>query len=244
MNSFPWAYTWDDHDFCGNSSASASAGKNSAIQVFRQCIPHYAWAGGSGTTDPVYQTWRIGRVNFMMLDTMSGRITGTQVIDSTQQTWLVNQVSAGKTAGCKLHLIISSITVPGSSGSGWDAFTVNRAAMLDALYDAGLNTEKIVFMSGDAHMLAYHDGTTTYGTAGKEIYAQSVCCAPLHQVGSIKGGDWAYTREPAGTFPDNDGQYAVLNITDAGGGSFSASVDLKSVSPFTGAVTTRLTQAL
>merc|ERR1712032_82851 len=74
----------------------------------------------------------------------------------------------------------------------------------------------VIAIAGDAHMLAFDDGTNTdYSDAGLGQGFPLVHAAPLHNYGSAKGGP--YSDGCYGYLLNNNEQYATMEVTDTGG---------------------------
>jgi hypothetical protein len=84
------AYIWDDHDFSGNDTDSTAAGKTNARLAYQEYIPHYPLARGSGDV-PIYQSFTIGRIHFIMTDLRSTRRQGSVIWDATQKQWFKDE---------------------------------------------------------------------------------------------------------------------------------------------------------
>src|SRR5690606_1714476 len=49
FRNLPFAYVWDDHDYCGNDSDGPNAdGAASAPQAYREYVPHYEFPQRTG----------------------------------------------------------------------------------------------------------------------------------------------------------------------------------------------------
>src|SRR5690606_8494463 len=93
----PVAYMWDDHDWAPNDGDGSHVGRPAALATYREVVPHYPipFAGDPDDT-PVGQTFVVGRVRFVLLDTRSesdfyGQSAGNGImIGQTQLDWLLD----------------------------------------------------------------------------------------------------------------------------------------------------------
>ena len=68
----PFVYIWDDHDFGGNNSNRKASSHEAARLTYEEYVPHYPLASGDGDV-PIYQTFSVGRVKFVLTDLRSER---------------------------------------------------------------------------------------------------------------------------------------------------------------------------
>ncbi|ADB50175.1 LamG-like jellyroll fold domain-containing protein [Conexibacter woesei] len=212
MRAMPVVHVWDDHDSTGEAGGTATA----AAQVYREREPHYALA------DPVaiHQTWTCGRVRFVVLDCRSQRDPladpdddQKSALGAAQRVWLDGVM---RTATEPVIVVISS--VPWNDprrldGDAWGRYSTERAALIASWRAAGV-LDRILMVSGDAHMLAADDGTNSPGGI------PAVQAAPLgHHSGSRKGGTFS-----EGTHLGS-AQYGLLTVTDNGGETISVTFD-------------------
>lgn len=69
----PFVYMWDDHDYGGNNSNKKSSSHEAARKAYSEYVPHYPLAAGSGGDQPIYQSFVVGRVKFILTDLRSER---------------------------------------------------------------------------------------------------------------------------------------------------------------------------
>ena len=160
----PIAYTWDDHDYGPNNSDRTSPSRLAALSSYRRFVPHYPLVDGDQA--PICQTFVIGRVRFVMTDARSARSpeslpeTERTMLGGDQLAWLEQQLETARSA----PLVVLVNTVPWitkrkeSTGDGWARYARERRHIADLIVRFGL-TERLVMLSGDAHMLALDDGT-------------------------------------------------------------------------------------
>lgn len=70
--SLPFVYIWDDHDFGGNNSDRKVSSHEAARLTYQEYVPHYPLATGEGDF-PIYQSFSVGRVKFVLTDLRSLR---------------------------------------------------------------------------------------------------------------------------------------------------------------------------
>jgi alkaline phosphatase D len=215
--SVPIAYTWDDHDFGGNSSDSASAARPAATAVYRQVVPHYPLSddGRFG----IHQAFTIGRVRVILTDSRSQRTSNRRppqartMLGAAQVQWLKQELSAA--AGAPLVIWVNTvpwIAAPGSGSDNWGSYAREREEIANHIERVGL-ASRLLMLSGDAHMVALDDGThSNYATrspAGSRGFVV-MHAAPLDRRTSVKGGP--YSHGVSG----RRGQFGLVDIVDDG----------------------------
>jgi alkaline phosphatase D len=216
----PVAYVWDDHDYCGNDSYGASAGRTNARRAYREYVPHYPLAAGSGDV-PIYQAFTVGRVRFILSDLRSERAS-PNMMSTTQKTWFKNQCLAARDN----NLIIAWVTgvsFGGNQADNWGGFQAERTELSNFFRDN--NIRNLFILSGDAHMVAIDNGTNhDFSTGANNPYDYPVFqAAAVNNNGSTKGG----TYSEGGTFPNpnlSTGQYGLVQVTDGGGSTITGQV--------------------
>ena len=212
------AYVWDDHDFGANNSARSSPSRAAALAAYRRFVPHYPLTGGPDA--PIHQSFDIGRVRVLMLDVRSQRVhtflnrPERTMLGHDQLSWLERELDAA--ANAALVILVNPVPWIGRPGRfirhGWSAFPEERARVADAVVRAGL-TDRLLMLSGDAHMLALDDGThSQYSTRADAPRRGFVVAhaAPLDREASRKGGP--YSHGPV----LGNGQFGVLDVQDDG----------------------------
>jgi len=207
----PMAYMWDDHDFGPNDSDANSPSKAASRQAYRDYIPHYSLAAGPGNA-PIYQSFVIGRIKFILTDLRSEKIIGGTAMGSAQKTWFKNELLAAKNnkqfvVWHSTYPYIQSSTNPDSDG--WGNHGEERNEIANYMKSIGLS--KILITAGDAHMLAIDNGTNSdYATGGGGTKAVVFHAAALDNGGSIKGGPYSHGAYAGG------GQYGLVEVNDNG----------------------------
>jgi alkaline phosphatase D len=213
------AYMWDDHDYCGNNNVgSGLTGTANARQAYQEYIPHYPLVAGSGNV-PIYQSFTIGRIHFILADLRSMR-TSTSMFGTTQKNWFKQQCLFARD-NCLMIAWVSGTSFGGNQSDNWGGFTAERTELGNWFRDN--NIQNMFIMSGDAHMLAIdngngHDFSTGSNNPNKYPVLQA---AALNKSGSNKGGTYSQ-----GAYPNpssSNGQYATVTVSDNGGASIGIS---------------------
>src|SRR5712664_4051358 len=120
----PFVYIWDDHDFAGNNSSRAAPSREAARLTYQEYVPHYPLAAGAGAV-PVYQTFAVGRVKFILTDLRSERDdvkkkdnAQKSMMGASQKAWFKEQLLAARD---KYPLIcwVSSVPWIGEAGTNY-----------------------------------------------------------------------------------------------------------------------------
>lgn len=203
LRAVPTAYTWSDHDFCGDNSDGTATGRPAALAVYRERVPHPILPGAG-----IYHTFRVGRVRFVMLDARSYRSPSANtdnssktVLGAEQKTWLQGLLGAPDTP---LTFIVSEapwIAATEIAADHWGVYQTERTEIAGWITTSAT---EVVMLCGDAHMLAIDDGTNS--AAGVHVWHG----APLNQSNSTKGGPYS-----GGTYTAGRG-YGLVTITDDG----------------------------
>lgn len=199
----PVSYVWDDHDYGPNDADAASPSRDASREAFRESVPSHPLVSDDGA---IHRAYTIGRVRFVVTDTRSERSDGS-MLGAEQLSWLENElVAASRTHA----LIIWMNPTPwiSTSSDGWGGSAQERRHIADTI--AAAEVDNLLMVSGDAHMLAFDDGTNSgYATDGSPGFPVFHAAA-LDRPGYVKGGPYS-----AGAFP-GFGQYGVIDIRDDG----------------------------
>jgi membrane-associated phospholipid phosphatase len=206
----PIAYVWDDHDYGGNDSDAASPARSIAQSVYRSVVPHGDLPSGEG----IQQSFTVGRVRFVLTDTRSYRQpaadgSGT-LLGLEQLRWFQQELRAARDAD-QIVIWVSPtpwIGRPAPGSDTWAGFHQERQLIADFIDAEGI--DRLVMLSGDAHMVAIDDGTNSgYARSGARGFPVAHAGA-LDRPGSVKGGPYS-----EGAFAGS-GQFGVLEVDDGG----------------------------
>jgi len=216
----PLVYMWDDHDFCGNDSNAASAGKTNARLAYQEYIPHYPLPAGGGD-EPIYQAFTIGRIRFILTDLRSARESRT-MLGAAQKAWFKSECRAARESNLVICWI-SSVSFGGDQPDNWGGFADERTELGDFFRDNGI--KNLFILAGDAHMVAIDNGKNhDFSTGASNPYRYPVFqAAALNQSGSFKGG--VYSEGGPFLNPDSTyGQYGVIEVFDDGNKNMTISM--------------------
>ena len=201
----PMAYMYDDHDFNDNNCDKFAPGKHSALQTYREFVPHYPLS--SITTNdydnPIHQSFLLGDVLFILTDLQSQRSPEKQkddnqksILGTQQKQWFRELLHESS----KFSLVVWCSTTPWIDDERkWGNYATERDEIISMIKNYGL-TSKFIIISGDAHMIAVDNGTYSYGNI--PVFQ----AAALGRNGKIKGGPFSH-----GVFP-GIGQYGTIQI--------------------------------
>jgi phosphodiesterase/alkaline phosphatase D-like protein len=211
------AYMWDDHDYSGNNSNGSSAGKINARLAYQEYVPHYPLVAGSGNV-PIYQSFTIGRIRFILCDLRSER-TSSVIMSATQKSWFKNECLYARNNNLMIAWI-TGVSFGGNQSDNWGGYTTVRTELSNFFRDNDIRN--MFILSGDAHMLAIDNGSNhDFSTGSNNSNDYPVFqAAGVNNSGSTKGG----TYSEGGTFPNpssSTGQYGVVEVTDTGGSSMT-----------------------
>jgi phosphodiesterase/alkaline phosphatase D-like protein len=218
----PIAYMWDDHDYCGDNTGSLSVGRTNARLVFQEYVPHYPLPAGSGDV-PIYQSFIVGRIKFILSDLRSERTApGTSIMGAVQKAWFKNECLSAKNNNQGI-IWISSVPWGGiTPADTWAGYPEERTELSDFFRANGI--QNLLIICGDAHMIALDDGRNhDYTTGANNPFKYTLLqAAAVNQVGSERGGPFSHGSflNPTKFF----GQYAALDITDNGGNSINIAI--------------------
>ena len=158
----PVASIWDDHDFVGNNSSSACAGRDEALEAFQSY-----WPNPSSRDDGVpgiHFSARQGPVELFMLDCRYHRPDvgdaamgcetdgpgnldhGAGPLGEAQFTWLLDGLAASE---APFKLVACGSLVSGTSVDSWKSFPEAKERLLSEVHTRGV--AGVVFVSGDIH---------------------------------------------------------------------------------------------
>jgi alkaline phosphatase D len=219
----PVAYVWDDHDYCGNDDVGDQlSGTANARQTYRDYIPHYPLAAGSGN-QPIYQSFEIGRVKFIFSDLRSPVVVGSTAMGTAQKAWFKQQVLDARNRNLMIAWA-SSYSWYGFLADNWGGFTDERTELTEFFRDSSI--ANMFIMNGDAHMSAIDNGVNGDFTTAKNLpYRYPLIHAgPIDNTCSFKGG--TYSEGTFYTWFQKRQQYGVVSVNDNGGDSICVTMDL------------------
>ena len=170
-----FAYIWDDHDWLGNNQGAENGeAADIAKQSYTLGIPHYELGSmESGfsqeeETAPKYQAFTIGTVRFVISDLRSESFKSTedfagQVYSEAQKDWLYNELSQADNYDFVIWISSRPWTDPDEIGSdSWGGFVNDRDELSRYIASTiGAGPRNLLVLSGDNHMVAYDDGSST-----------------------------------------------------------------------------------
>jgi phosphodiesterase/alkaline phosphatase D-like protein/dienelactone hydrolase len=119
-----FVYIWDDHDFGGNNCDKTVKSSPAARGVYQEYMPHYPLAAGGGDV-PIYQSFDIGRVKFLLTDMRSERDPVNQKDDAkksmlgpAQKAWLKQEMLAAN-GRYPLIVWVGSVSLLGERGTNY-----------------------------------------------------------------------------------------------------------------------------
>jgi len=202
--STPIAYVWDDHDFGADDADGTSPSKAAALHTYQQYVPHYPTSRVEGKVQTIQQAFTIGRVRFLMLDVRSERSPEQEpdgpnktMLGKEQLEWLRGELQEAA-RHYPLVILVNNVpwitkNTPGSS-DGWEPYHHERTIIADMIKEAKL-VNRILMLSGDAHMAAIDDGTNSNYASDGELNEKAfpvIQAAPLDRYPKVKGGPYSH----------------------------------------------------
>ncbi len=234
MNLFrnmPIAYIWDDHDYGQNDGDASYIGRPNACRVYREQVPHYPLVK-SDITGPIYHSFVVGRVRFIMTDVRSERVpknapdNPSKTIFSTEQdSWFKNELITGRDNQELIVWVNAYPWIGGANSKGapdhWGGYTNARQEIANFLKDNNISA-RLIMISGDMHALAMDDGTNSdYAVGGGAGFPVIHAASIADRGGTTKGGPYSF-----GAPLEGDQQFGVLEFVDDGD-SVQVNVTLK-----------------
>ena len=221
----PTYYMWDDHDYGDNNSFSTSPSKNAALTTYRRRVPHPTLEN-SGTTDPIYFKFEIGRVMFIVTDLRSQASdraatdnSSKTMMGATQKTWFKGLMSDAGNDG-KFFVWICSRCWGGVATAGadhWGGFTTERTELANHMLAECPG--RIAVISADMHSLAIDSGANHEFANPGSMPVPTFQAAPLDRTGNETYGGATYDQG-AGRYT-GQGQFGTMEITDSGGSTIT-----------------------
>jgi hypothetical protein len=212
-------YMYDDHDFGANDAGAdfeIQGARDTALRSYQIAIPHYPLAAQQqqqqqtstlNTSQALanYQAFTIGTVRFLLSDLRS-EATANAMYSAEQREWLRTELAQAANYDFVIWITTKPwIGEPESGDDAWMGYANDRQELSDwiqeVIGDANQGPQNLLAVSGDAHMLAFDDGTNTYygssadnnvSTAANSTYSFPILqSGPLHRLGSVKGGPFS-----------------------------------------------------
>lgn len=190
----PYVYCIGDHDFNNDNSDGNDVGGPACREVFEQFFPHLVGDAGTGVDGTICHYFIYGKIRHVLIDERSNRNTlgsNNPLLGADQLQWLKDQISAAADNG---QVVFLHMHAPWNSTStsedNWGEYTTERTEIMDHIQDVGMQNSVAVF-HGDAHMLAYDDGTNTKYSTDGSFGLPTVCTASMDRGSSTKGGPWS-----------------------------------------------------
>ena len=210
----PIAYVWGDHDYDGNDADRTADSRPAAMQVYRQMTPHYPLAGDPQAA--IYQAFTVGRVRFVVTDTRASRDPADDpsgdfrsALGAQQRAWLLGELARADRYGLVVWVNPDPWVAAASPGSDtWAGFAEERQVIADAIAEHGV--DNLLMVSGDAHMLAFDDGTNTDYSASQDAGFPLFHAAAVDRRPNAKGGPYSGPVMPGG------GQFGTVDVRDSG----------------------------
>jgi hypothetical protein len=205
----PFEYTWDNHDWGGDTSDRTAPAGDVVAAVYRRVFPTYPLPAGDGRG--AYRSWVIGRVRFVQIDTRSYRDPQScpagpakTMLGVEQKAWLKAQLLEPE----PVKVLCGNYPWRAGSASGgrWGSYVhefeelnVSVADMVGHLY--------VIF--GDRHHLAADSGVSKSGRGVPQAGG-----SPFQRGTTSPGESWSQgTYGPSSTTVQ---AYGWLDVTDSG----------------------------
>ena len=209
----PLAYVWDDHDFGPNDADRTAPGRETALGVFREVVPHHP-LGLSDPLAPAGRAFTVGRVRFVLTDLRSARSPRSDprptMLGSAQKAWLLAELSRAS----RTHaLVVWGSPVPWISdrSDDWGGYPAERREISNHIVREGI--DNLLMVAGDAHMVALDDGRhNDFASVGPGPGFPVFHASALDRSGSVKGGPYSEGVIRGG------GHFGELDFEDDGAG--------------------------
>lgn len=155
-------YMFDDHDGPGNNGNRTSASVPAMLANYREQMPCYPLQ----PSGPVYHSFTVGRVLFIIGDGRSSRDPNNQAASSSktmlglaQRTWMLDLLE--NTDAAAVIWVISSIWHDTSANGAdtWASFSHERDTIAAAVTAYRARGGLFVAINGDNHAMSIDDGT-------------------------------------------------------------------------------------
>lgn len=207
-------YNWDDHDFGGNNANRKASSHLAARKAYQEYVPHYPLAAGTGDV-PIYHSFSVGRVKFIVTDLRSERNDpkdkddgNKSMMGKEQKEWFKHELLS---ANGKYPLIfwVSSVPWLGVRGSNYYNVRTNIYGFLHEtnLTSAMLNvrtnrsdTSRTNSGSGEDHWSAFATERREICDFVKanDIHGLAILHGDAHMLGADDGRNSDYSSDGNG----------------------------------------------
>lgn len=158
----PLVYMYDDHDWGPNNSDGTIAGRDHALQAYRERAPHYP-LGDSDTNAPTYHAFQVGRVLFVISDVRADRSPNADpdgssktMLGSAQKAWMAALLEAN-TDGAEFLVWVTPSQWMRDGSDAWGSFATERDELVELFGDTRW-LQRMCALSGDNHGLGIDTG--------------------------------------------------------------------------------------
>lgn len=210
LSSLHLSYMYDDHDYGPNNSGFDSPSRHAALANYRTLVPSYPLPSRNAS----YHAFTVASVRFILSDLRAlARKEPGSTFGTEQRDWFFRELENAHMYD--LVVWMSSKPWIGKSkegGDSWGGFPAERRAIANKFRQ--LNVTNLVVVAGDAHMLAYDDGShadyADGGGGGFPVFQ----AGPLANYGSGKGGPYSGGCIARRFWVNR--QYALLKVSKLG----------------------------
>lgn len=221
----PTDYVWDDHDYGPNNSDGTSTGHDAACAYYRARVPHRTLADAT-ITAPVYHSWVIGRVRFVLTDQRSAASakgntdnSSKTMLGTAQKTWFKAELDAATAAG-QMVVWVCSRTFQCDATAGadhWGGFTTERTELVN--YIKANAHGRVIVLAADMHAMRIGNDRDFASGGGEALRVFQ--CATLDHPTIDTSGYGGVSSTGATAFSATNGAYTTMQITDSGGSTIS-----------------------
>lgn len=217
----PTIYMYDDHDYGPNNSDATSPSRQASLAFYRERVPHPPLVN-NGASDPLYYSFEVGRVVFIMTDlrSMASPNSATDNASKTkmgaaQKAWFKSITSSPDNAG--KFFVWFSVTpwVPNVAAGAdhWGGYSTERRELADHIKANCLG--RICILSGDTHAIGMDNGTNGDFATGGGGPVREFTASPFDQPPDV----WPATY--SGGYILNRGQFGMMEVVDTGSPSIT-----------------------
>eukprot|EP00977_Amphora_coffeiformis_P005849 scaffold1225_cov164-Amphora_coffeaeformis.AAC.25 len=205
---------WDDHDYLGIGGSSGYAepelgARETALESYRSAFPHYELAAPN---EAPYHAFTVGTVRFVVTDLRS-EASGDNMYSDAQRTWFLAELAQA----AEYDFVVWLSTKPWigeliPDEDYWVGYENERHDLSEYISKALGETQNLLAVAADAHMVAFDDGTNTYYGSSEEPMPSFpiLQTGPLDRMGNTKGGP--FTEGCYATDLQRNHQYSTLSF--------------------------------